>query len=52
MKHLNIYQLTDKLFQEMRSTVDRLGSLWEKIRTAVELFILSFNGNIMGVYSF
>ena len=32
-----IHQLTDKLFQEMRATVGRLGSLWEKIRTAVEL---------------
>jgi hypothetical protein len=33
-----IHQLTDKLFQEMRSRFGRLGSLWEEIRTMVHRF--------------
>jgi len=33
-----MHQLTDKLFQEMRSRFGRLGSLWEEIRTMVHRF--------------
>lgn len=33
-----IHQLTDKLFQEMRSRFGRLGSLWEEIRTMIHRF--------------
>jgi hypothetical protein len=36
-----IHQLTDKLFQEMRSRFGRLGSLWEEIRTMVHRFYFS-----------
>ena len=33
-----IHQLTDKLFQEIRSRFGRLGSLWEEIRVMVHRF--------------
>ncbi|WP_250310659.1 transposase [Rickettsia endosymbiont of Oedothorax gibbosus] len=33
-----IHQLVDKLFQEMREQFGRLGSLWERIRSLVDLF--------------
>ena len=33
-----IHQLTDKLFQEMRSRFGRLGWLWEEIRAMVHRF--------------
>jgi hypothetical protein len=33
-----IHQLTDKLFQEMRAQYGRLGSLWEKMRSAIDFF--------------
>jgi len=36
-----IHQLTDRLFQEMRSRFGRLGSLWEEIRTMVHRFYFS-----------
>ena len=36
-----IHQLTDKLFQEMRSQFGRLGSLWEEIRTMIHRFYFS-----------
>jgi hypothetical protein len=36
-----IHQLTDKLFQEMRSCFSRLGCMWEKIRNAVEMLFFS-----------
>ena len=36
-----IHQLSDKLFQEMRSRFGRLGSLWEEIRTMVHRFYFS-----------
>jgi hypothetical protein len=36
-----IHQLTDKLFQEMRTRFGRLGSLWEEIRTMVHRFYFS-----------
>lgn len=32
-----IHQLTDKLFQEMRTKFSRLGCMWEKIRNTAEL---------------
>jgi hypothetical protein len=36
-----MHQLTDKLFQEMRSRFGRLGSLWEELRTMVHRFYFS-----------
>lgn len=36
-----IHQLTDKLFQEMRTCFSRLGCMWEKIRNTVELLFFS-----------
>ena len=36
-----IHQLSDKLFQEMRSRFGRLGSLWEEIRTMIHRFYFS-----------
>ena len=36
-----IHQLTDKLFQEMRSQFGRLTSLWEEIRTMIHRFYFS-----------
>lgn len=36
-----IHQLTDKLFKEMRGKYGRLGSLWEKMRSAIDFFYFS-----------
>jgi len=36
-----IHQLTDKLFKEMRGQYGRLGSLWEKMRSAIDFFYFS-----------
>lgn len=36
-----IHQLTDKLFQEMRSCFGRLGRMWETIRSTAEMLFFS-----------